>query len=134
MFQSWEEDMRGMLESSTFAGNAEKVLPFHQDNTAQVKMAVKNIRKCAQEVLQVCYCSCFLSLMWYPFAVGKPLMIDWRWGSFRAGSIGHSSAPGQQRKRVRVSSGARVLFAANRPPNGLTFVVPRCCRGWIHNC
>ncbi|PIO66327.1 hypothetical protein TELCIR_11962 [Teladorsagia circumcincta] len=51
--QSWEEDMRGMLESSTFAGNAEKVLPFHQDNTAQVKMAVKNIRKCAQEVLQI---------------------------------------------------------------------------------
>ncbi|KAK6730193.1 hypothetical protein RB195_006949 [Necator americanus] len=50
--RSWEEDMRGMLESSTFAGNAEKVLPFHQDNTAQVKMAVKNIRKCAQEVLQ----------------------------------------------------------------------------------
>lgn len=47
--------MRGMLESSTFAGNAEKVLPFHQDNTAQVKMAVKNIRKCAQEVLQVSY-------------------------------------------------------------------------------
>ncbi|VDM59065.1 unnamed protein product, partial [Angiostrongylus costaricensis] len=47
--RSWEEDMRGMLESSTFAGNAEKVLPFHQDNTAQVKMAVKNIRKCAQE-------------------------------------------------------------------------------------
>ncbi|KAJ1367241.1 hypothetical protein KIN20_028109 [Parelaphostrongylus tenuis] len=50
--RGWEEDMRGMLESSTFAGNAEKVLPFHQDNTAQVKMAVKNIRKCAQEVLQ----------------------------------------------------------------------------------
>ncbi|KJH51605.1 RhoGEF domain protein [Dictyocaulus viviparus] len=50
--RSWEEDMRGMLESSTFAGNAEKVLPFHQDNTSQVKMAVKNIRKCAQEVLQ----------------------------------------------------------------------------------
>lgn len=52
-FKSWEEDMRGMVNSPTFIEHALKVKPFHEDNTLKVKDAVAQIKNFSKELLQV---------------------------------------------------------------------------------